>query len=183
MVDSRVTAGSGSQIAVEEAAVDEFKASIRGQVLRSGDEGYDDARKVWNGMIDRRPGLIARCAGAADVINSVNFARANNLLVAVRGGGHSFPGHSTCDGGLVIDLSTIKSVRVDPAGRTARAEPGARGLRLAAGLGLVLGIWAGASAALAHVSHPPVSLVANGDKTYSSTNSPGWGWLAALGQT
>jgi FAD binding domain-containing protein/berberine-like enzyme len=109
-----------------EAAVAAFKAGLRGQLLRPGDDNYDGARKIWNGMFDRRPALIARCAGAADVMSAVNFARDNGLPVAVRGGGHSFPGHSVCDGGLVIDLSTMRSIRVDPAARTARAQPGAK---------------------------------------------------------
>ena len=126
MVDLRVTTATGVDGVLEEEAVEGFKASLRGELICPGDEGYDDARKIWNGMIDRRPSLIARCTGVADVINSVNFARTNNLLVAVRGGGHSFPGHSTCDGGLVIDLSVMKSIRVDPIRRTARAEPGVR---------------------------------------------------------
>ena len=108
--------------------VEEFKARLRGSLLHPGDDGYDQARKIWNGMFDRRPALIARCAGAADVISAVNFARDNGLQVAVRGGGHSFPGHSVCDGGLVIDLSPMKAIRVDPAARTARAEPGVKWL-------------------------------------------------------
>ena len=95
-----------------------------GELLRPGDPGYDDARKVWNGMIDKRPALIARCAGVADVIAAVNLARSNNLLVSVRGGGHNITGNAVCDGGLMIDLSRMKSVRVDPAKRTARAEAG-----------------------------------------------------------
>jgi FAD/FMN-containing dehydrogenase len=102
-----------------------LKPNFRGPVMEPGSDGYDDARKVWNGMFnDRRPGLIARCAGAADVVAAVRYARQNNLTVAVRGGGHSFPGYSTCDGGLVIDLSQMKSVRIDTAQRTARCEPG-----------------------------------------------------------
>jgi FAD/FMN-containing dehydrogenase len=108
--------------------VEEFKASLRGSLLHPGEDGYDQARKIWNGMFDRRPALIARCAGAADVISAVNFARDNKLQVAVRGGGHSFPGHSTCDGGIVIDLSPMKAIRVDPTARTARAEPGVKWL-------------------------------------------------------
>jgi hypothetical protein len=106
------------------SSFEKLKAGLRGELLRPGDAGYDDARKIWNGMIDKRPALIARCAGVADVIHSVNFAHANNLLVAVRGGGHNIAGNAICDGGLVIDLSHMKSVRVDPARRTARAEPG-----------------------------------------------------------
>jgi FAD/FMN-containing dehydrogenase len=108
--------------------IENFAAALRGQLLRPGDETYERARKIWNGMFDRRPALIARCAGAADVIAAVNYARESGLPVAVRGGGHSFPGHSVCDGGLVIDLSPMKGLRVDPAARTARAEPGVRWL-------------------------------------------------------
>jgi FAD/FMN-containing dehydrogenase len=108
--------------------VEEFKARLRGCLLHPGEDGYDQARKIWNGMFDRRPAMIARCAGAADVISAVNFARDNKLQVAVRGGGHSLPGHSVCDGGVVIDLSPMKAIRVDPAARTARAEPGVKWL-------------------------------------------------------
>lgn len=102
---------------VDEAKVQEFKASLRGELIRPGDGGYDDARKIWNGMIDKRPALIARCTGAVDVINAVNFARANKLLVAVRGGGHNVAGNAVCDGGIVIDLSRMKGIRIDPARR------------------------------------------------------------------
>ena len=107
---------------------EEFKARLRGSLLHPGEDGYDQARKIWNGMFDRRPALIARCAGAADVISAVNFARDNKLQVAVRGGGHSLPGHSVCDGGVVIDLSPMKAIRVDPTASTARAEPGVKWL-------------------------------------------------------
>lgn len=107
------------------AAVEEFQARLRGDLLRPGDDGYDEARRVWNATADRRPALIARCAGVSDVIASVDFARSQGLLVALRGGGHSIPGHSTCDGGLVIDLSRMRGIRVDPNQRTARAEAGA----------------------------------------------------------
>ncbi len=102
----------------------DLQASLRGALLQPGSAGYDDARKIWNGMIDRQPALIACCSGTADVINSVNFARTHGLLVAVRGGGHNIAGNGVCDGGLMINLSGMKSVRVDPVNRTARAEPG-----------------------------------------------------------
>jgi FAD/FMN-containing dehydrogenase len=105
-------------------ALGQLKGGLRGEVLLAGEPGYDQARQVWNNMIDRKPALIVRCRGAADVIAAVNFARENNLQVAVRGGGHSVVGHSVCDGGLMIDLSLMKSVRVDPVARTARAEGG-----------------------------------------------------------
>ena len=97
---------------------------FRGELLRPEDPGYEDTRKVWNGSINRFPALIARCAGVADVIAAVKFAKDNGLLVAVRGGGHSFPGLSVCDGGLVIDLSPMKGIRVDPEARTVRAQAG-----------------------------------------------------------
>jgi FAD/FMN-containing dehydrogenase len=92
--------------------------------IEPDDPRYDEARRIWNGSFDRRPALIARCRGVADVIAALEHARANDLLVAVRGGGHSIPGHSTCDDGIVIDLSPMKGIRVDPAARTARAEGG-----------------------------------------------------------
>src|SRR5688500_14925461 len=92
---------------IADAVVDDLKAGLRGRLLSARDVDYDEARRLWNGMFDRRPALIARCAGTADVIRAVNFAQAHRLPVAVRGGGHSFPGHSVCDGGLVIDLSAM----------------------------------------------------------------------------
>lgn len=108
----------------DDVAVNDLKASFRGELIRSSDAGYDQHRKVWNGSIDRRPGLIARCTGAADVLAAVRFARKHELLTAVRAGGHSFPGHSTCDGGIVIDLGLMKGIRVDPEARTARVQAG-----------------------------------------------------------
>ena len=99
-------------------------AAMRGPVLTAADRGYDAVRKVWNGMIDRRPAAIARCTGAADVIAAVAFARDAGLPIAVRGGGHSFPGYSVCDSGVLIDLQLMKSIRVEPAARRARAEGG-----------------------------------------------------------
>ena len=104
--------------------LNELGASFGGQLVRPAEPAYDDQRKVWNGSIDRSPALIARCAGAADVIAAVRFARQNGLPVAVRGGGHSFPGASVCDGGIVIDLSPMKAIRVDPDARTATAQAG-----------------------------------------------------------
>jgi FAD/FMN-containing dehydrogenase len=105
-------------------AVDEFASSLRGGLVRPGDGIYDEQRRVWNGSINRQPALIARCAGVADVIEAVRFASSHGLLVAVRGGGHSYPGLSVCDGGMVIDLSLMKGVRVDPEARTVRAQAG-----------------------------------------------------------
>lgn len=113
-----------STIQVEEAA-SALAHQLRGVMLRPSDAGYDEARGVWNGMIDRRPAFIVRCAGAGDVIAAVNFARTHSLLVAVKGGGHSVSGASVCNGGMMIDLSLMRGVRVDPVTRTARAESGA----------------------------------------------------------
>src|SRR5207237_8712705 len=95
-----------------------------GTLLRPGTDAYEAARRVHNAMIDRRPSLIVRCAGVADVVSAVNFARENALLVAVRGGGHNVAGLGVCDGGIVIDLSRMKGIRVDPAGASLRAEAG-----------------------------------------------------------
>jgi len=120
MVEKQDTITKG----LDEAIVQKFKASFRGELIRPGDSGYDEARKIWNGMIDKHPALIARCTGAVDVINAVNFARANKQLVAVRGGGHNVAGNAVCDGGIVIDLSRMKGIRIDPVRRTARVEPG-----------------------------------------------------------
>ena len=104
--------------------VDQLRAAFRGPVLLPTDQGYDAARAIWNGAIDRRPACIARCTGVADVLAAVRFARERELLVAVRSGGHGVGGHAVCDGGLVIDLSPMKGIRVDPVARTARAEAG-----------------------------------------------------------
>jgi FAD/FMN-containing dehydrogenase len=101
-----------------------LRNSVQGPVIGPEDEGYDEARSIWNGAIDRRPAWIARCTGVADVAAAVGFARERDLLVGVRSGGHGVGGHALCDGGLVIDLSLMKGIRVDPATRTARAEAG-----------------------------------------------------------
>ena len=102
-----------------------FGERFRGELLRRGDEGYDEARTVWNAMIDREPGFIARPTGTADVVAAVNFARENDVLVAVKGGGHNIAGNAVCEGGLMIDLSEMDDVRVDPTDRTVRVGPGA----------------------------------------------------------
>jgi hypothetical protein len=114
----------GEESMLKPAAIHGLKENFRGELLAPSDAGYDAARRIWNGMIDKRPALIARCAGAADVIQCVNFGREHNLLVSVRGGGHNVAGNVVCDGGLMIDLSRMKAVRVDPLHRRARAEPG-----------------------------------------------------------
>jgi len=104
----------------------QLASRLRGPLLLPGDGGYEDARRIFNAMIDRRPAAIARCTGAVDVIECVRFAREQNLLVSVRGGGHSIAGKAVCDDGLMIDLSQMKGIRVDPASRSAQAQPGLR---------------------------------------------------------
>ncbi len=116
---------SHTTIAVPDgSAIEGLRAGLRGELIQPSDENYHEARKVYNAMIDRRPALIARCADVADVIVSVNFARENGVLLAVRGGGHNGAGLGICDDGLVIDLSQMKGVRVDPEKRTARVGGG-----------------------------------------------------------
>src|SRR5256712_9643719 len=110
---------------ITERAVKELKGNIRGELLTSDSPGYDKGRVIWNAMIDKRPAIIVQCAGAADVIHAVDFARKNDLLVSVRGGGHNIAGNAVCDGGLVIDLSPMKSVRVNLKDKRAFVEPGA----------------------------------------------------------
>src|SRR5262245_20557404 len=109
---------------MNDAATTAFERSLRGRLIRPSDADYDTARALYNGMIDKRPALIARCANVADVITSVNFARTEGLLLAIRGGGHSGPGLGSCNDGLVIDLSMLKGVRVNPVDRTVRVEGG-----------------------------------------------------------
>lgn len=110
---------------IEETTLEAFGDQLRGDLLQRGDEGYDEARTVWNAMIDKQPKAIARCAGAADVITAVEFARDLNLPLAVKGGGHNVAGNALCDGGLVIDLSQMNAVRVDPNANLARVQGGA----------------------------------------------------------
>jgi FAD/FMN-containing dehydrogenase len=112
-------------VVVEEARVAEFTGGFGGAVVGAGDPGYDEARAIFNAMYDRRPALIARCGGTADVIAAVNFARDNELPVSIRGGGHGVPGYAVCEGGVMIDLSPMDGVLVDPGSRTAHAQGGA----------------------------------------------------------
>jgi FAD/FMN-containing dehydrogenase len=109
---------------LDRAALEGLTASIRGDVIEPDDDRYEDARKVWSGTTDRRPAVIARCSGVADVLAVVGLARSTRLPLAVRGGGHSAPGYGTCDDGIVLDLSPMKGIRVDPERRTVRAEGG-----------------------------------------------------------
>ncbi len=114
----------GSTVALSAETVETLRSRLRGTLCLPGEAEYDKSRTIWNAMIDRRPALIVRAAGAADIIRTVDLARNHGLLLSVRGGGHNIAGNAVCDGGLMIDLSAMKSVRVDPAARTARVEPG-----------------------------------------------------------
>jgi hypothetical protein len=107
-----------------EQSINEFSTQLRGELIQPGDPAYDEARKVYNGMIDKRPALIAQCVDAADVISAVNFGRENDVTIAIRGGGHNGPGFGTVDDGLVIDLGRMRGIRVDPATSTVRVEGG-----------------------------------------------------------
>jgi FAD binding domain/Berberine and berberine like len=124
MADGGLTTGSMLGRTLEPAAVAELGAGFAGELIQPHDAGYDRARAVFNGMIDRRPALIARCTGPADVVAAVKFARAQELLVAVRAGGHSVPGYGVCDGGIVIDVAPMKGIWVDPDGGTVRCQSG-----------------------------------------------------------
>ncbi|HEV2227285.1 MAG TPA: FAD-binding oxidoreductase [Nitrososphaerales archaeon] len=121
-METRVESLDGRPIA--ETVIHDFKTALRGPLLRPGTPEYEDARRIWNANIEKHPALIAKCTGLADIKHSVNFARENNLLVSIKGGGHSIPGLGLCDGGLTIDLSSLKGVKVDPEGKTAVAGAG-----------------------------------------------------------
>lgn len=125
LADIQAKSLSGKDVALRGSDVRELAESLRGQVLAAGQAGYDDARRVWNGMFDRHPALIARCASTSDVMRAVTFAREHELLTAIRCGGHSLSGKSVCDGGIVIDLSPMQAVRVDADRMTARVDGGA----------------------------------------------------------
>lgn len=120
----QVATSTGGQTTIDDAAFNDLKMALRGELLCTADEGYEQARKVHNAMIDKRPAIIARCVGATDVIECVRFAGEHRLLVSVRGTGHNVAGSAICDRGFVIDLSRMKGIRIDHAGRTARVEAG-----------------------------------------------------------
>src|SRR6202022_975206 len=105
--------------------IERFQTTFQGEVIQPGDSGYETARKIWNASIDKHPGIIARCSGVADVVAAVNFARENDLLVAVRGGGHNVAGKARCGDGIVIVLSGMKGIHVDAKNHTARVQGGA----------------------------------------------------------
>jgi len=120
----RIKALSGDDTSISISVVEKFIGGLRGPGLLPQDDDYEESRKIWNGMIDRKPALIVRCQGVSDVIDCVNFARENEILTSVKGGGHNIAGNAVCEGGLMIDLSMMKSVRVDPDNFLAHAEPG-----------------------------------------------------------
>ncbi|HLF64583.1 MAG TPA: FAD-binding oxidoreductase [Saprospiraceae bacterium] len=125
MSDYKMITTSGKETVLPQSVVEGFKGSLRGELLAPDSPGYDTARTIWNAMIDRRPGLIVRCSGTADVMQAVAFGRAHDLLVAVRGAGHNIAGNAVCNGGLVIDLSLMKSVQINPQTKRATVGPGA----------------------------------------------------------
>jgi FAD/FMN-containing dehydrogenase len=125
MTSLQVVGRNGGTVSLEADEVQAFRSELRGSLLLASDPGYDEARVLWNGMIDRRPAAIVRCLGVADVIRTVNLARDHRLLLAVHAGGHSIAGKSTCDGGVVLDVSLMRDVRIDPRSRTARVAAGA----------------------------------------------------------
>jgi FAD/FMN-containing dehydrogenase len=116
----------GKNASLSAEALDALRGGLRGSLCLPGDAGYDEARTIWNAMIDKRPAAIVRAAGASDVIQTVRLAAQHGLLLSVRGGGHNIAGNAVCEGGLTLDLSAMRSVRVDPGAKTARVEPGAK---------------------------------------------------------
>jgi len=115
---------NGKSIVLEDSLFEALSQEIRGEIVFKGEEGYEKARTIWNDMIEKSPTGIVRCLGTADVVAAVNFARKHNLLISVRGGGHNVAGHALCDGGLMIDLSNMKGIHVDPRSKTALVQPG-----------------------------------------------------------
>jgi FAD/FMN-containing dehydrogenase len=120
----QVKTRTNGEITLEEDTIRKFKESLRGELILAEDAGYNDARSIWNAMIDRRPALIARCLGVADVVTCVNFARERGVILSIKGGGHNIAGLAVCEGGLMLDMSRMRGVWVDPTMRTARAQAG-----------------------------------------------------------
>jgi FAD/FMN-containing dehydrogenase len=119
-----IVGSNGDLRRLDGAAIDSLRGQLRGALLAAGDAGYDQARRIWNAMIDKRPALVARCSGDADVMRVVRFAADNELLLSVKGGGHNVAGSAVCEGGLMIDLSPMKGVRIDAVRRVAHAQSG-----------------------------------------------------------
>ena len=124
MSELLITTREGTSAGIPSGSIEKYADRLRCELISAGHQAYDQARRVWNGNIDRRPALIARCLGVADVMASVAFAREHDLLIAVRSGAHHAAGYGTCDGGLVIDLCRMKGMKVDPARSTADAQAG-----------------------------------------------------------
>ena len=124
MNELKVIGMSGENSVLDSSVIEEFRTNLYGELIRSGDADYEEARQVWNGMIDKHPALIVRATGVSDVVNAVNFARDHGLLMSVRGGGHNVAGTAIADDGLVIDLSLMTRIQVDPEHRTVHAEAG-----------------------------------------------------------
>jgi FAD/FMN-containing dehydrogenase len=124
MAQLTLAGANGTQATLTDADVNAFAKGLKGQVLKPDSAGYNEARSIWNAMIDKHPSLIVRCTSTEDVVNSVRFAKSHGLLVAIRGGGHNIAGNASCDGGMVIDLSQMKAVKVDVANMTATSQPG-----------------------------------------------------------
>src|SRR5882724_9041122 len=120
----QVRTRANGEITLQEETIRKFKESLRGELILAEDAGYDDARSIWNAMIDRRPALIVRCLGVADVVTCVKFAREHGLILSIKGGGHNISGLAVCEGGLMLDMSLMRGVWVDPTARTARAQAG-----------------------------------------------------------
>ncbi|WP_027533446.1 FAD-binding oxidoreductase [Bradyrhizobium sp. WSM3983] len=125
MTELRLTSLQGGAIALTGDSLDALRQTLRGNVCLPEEAGYDEARTIWNAMIDRHPGAVVRCRGAGDIMRAITFAREHGILLAVRAGGHNIAGNAVCEGGLLLDLSLMRGVRVDPVSRTARVEPGA----------------------------------------------------------
>jgi FAD/FMN-containing dehydrogenase len=125
MTAVRIRRSDGDSVTLDGSAIESLKADLRGTLLFPGDVGYDASRTVWNAMIDRRPAVVVYCAGVNDIKRAVDFARTHGLMTSVKGGGHNIAGSAVCEGGLLIDLSGMRSVRVDPEARVAHVEPGA----------------------------------------------------------
>jgi FAD/FMN-containing dehydrogenase len=125
MTEIRLASLQGGAITLGSDTIAVLRQTLRGNLCLAQEAGYDEARTIWNAMIDRHPGAVVRCQGAADIIRAIRFAREHGLLLSVRGGGHNIAGNAVCEGGLLIDLSPMRAVRIDPARRTARVEPGA----------------------------------------------------------